>query len=237
MAFDPSNLNFKKQLSSLIGFDKYGIDQMRSVEWGRKYLWAVRFLNAGRGIGDVPPAPFNDFFPASDVEFPIVNLNSFNFELGQSGYRIPQRSESRQISITFFDDINSNLLKWFRDWIEIDILNRGRFISCLNDNHYLSEIDSSRSEDSFGLVRRVHPTRVIQIEQLLPDLEPTGISYNLYVYPEGEINFTGASASEATTYTVNFVIVGEKDQAKIEKNSKQESKLKQTGIKTLGRFI
>jgi hypothetical protein len=232
MAFDPTNLNFKKQLSSLIGFDKFGIDQMRSVEWGRKYLWAIKFLDTNVEL----PTVFKDYFPASDVEFPVGSLDSFGFDLAQSSYKVPQRSQIKQMSVTFFDDINGSLLKWFRDWIEIDILNFGQFISCINDEHHILEEQSGQTTDSFGAERKVSPVRTIQIDQLKPDLEPTGLSYILKIYPEGEINFTGASASEATTYTVNFVIVGE-NRPPVSAKKSNTDKLKDLGVKTLGRFL
>jgi hypothetical protein len=236
MAFDPTNLNFQKQLSDVIGFDNYGVDQLRTVEWGRKYLWAVRFLSSGKGARDIPPPPFNDFFPASDVEFPLFSLDSYALDMGQSSYKIPQRSQVRQLSITFFDDVNSTLLKWFRDWVEIDILNKGKFVSCLRDDHNLDTIENGL-KDSFGNGGVVRPVRVIQVEQLTPQLEPTGLAYNLHIYPEGEINFVGASASEAQTYTVNFVIVGETQQKQKEKEGSNVNKLKDLGVKTLGRFL
>jgi len=233
MAFDPTNLNFQKQLSSLIGFDNYGVDQLRSVEWGRKYLWAVKFLDTTATL----PDPFKEFFPASNVEFPVGSLDSFSFDLAQSSYKIPQRSQIRQMSITFFDSVDGALLKWFKDWIHIDILNFGEFVSCINDEHLISEDSGKgRDRDSFGKQRKVAPIRTIQVEQLKPDLEPTGLTYILKVYPEGEINFVGSSASEATTYTVNFVIVGENKPPASSKKSNTE-KLSNLGVKTLGRFL
>lgn len=232
MAFDPTNLNFQKQLTNLIGFDNYGVDQLRSVEWGRKYLWAVKFLDTTATL----PDPFKEFFPASDVEFPVGSLDSFSFDLAQSAYKIPQRGQIKQMSITFFDNINGSLLKWFKDWIEIDILNFGQYVSCINDDHAIFEYEGGRTADSFGVKRKVAPIRTIQVEQLKPNLEPTGLTYILKVYPEGEINFVGSSASEATTYTVNFVIVGENKPPTSSKKSNID-KLSDLGVKTLGRFL
>ena len=224
-----NNLNFQKTLSSLIGFDKYGMDRLRAVEWGRKYLWAIKFLERPVSIGSIPPEPFNDYFPASDIDLEIANVDSHPMSFGQKDYKIPIRSGTKQLSITFFDDTNSTLLKWMRDWIEKDILNDGNFVSCLYDSHEIT--------DSFGKRRSVAPYRTVEIVQLTPFMEETGIRYELEIYPEGNINFNGASQSEATTYTMNFVIVGEKFEANKKDQRSAIDKAADIGRKTLGRFI
>ena len=235
MAINLKNLNFQKLVSELVGFDEYGIDQIRTVEWGRRYLWGIKFLSTTNSTAALPPAPFDSFFPASDVEFPVSVLDSYSFEYAQSSYKIPKQSSVKQISITFFDDTESKLMRWLKDWVEIDLLNFGNFVSCLEDDHKISDIRLGAT-DSFGNDRQIAPVRTVEIQQLSPSFEPTGLKFLFDIYPEGEINFSGTSASEANTYAINFVVVGEKSTNNIDDRTPTK-KLKDLGIKTLGRFI
>jgi hypothetical protein len=153
--------------------------------------------------------------------------------MAQSSYKIPQRGGIKQVSITFYDDINSTLMRWFRDWVEIDIKNKGKFISCINDDHSLASINAV---DSFGnSTRNVTPVRAVRIEQLNASLQPTGLTYELKVYPEGDLNFSGGSTSEVNAYTINFVIVGDKTEQS--KGRAKKDILANESIKLLGRFV
>jgi len=48
------------------------IDQIRSVEWGKKYLWDIQFPDA--------PAPFDVFFPAADLDETPAVLESYTLQ-------------------------------------------------------------------------------------------------------------------------------------------------------------
>jgi hypothetical protein len=224
-----NNLIFRKTLSSLLGFDKYGMDRLRAVEWGRKYLWAIKFLERPSSVGSIPPEPFNDYFPASDVTLEVSNLESYIITMGQSEYKVPIRNGSKTLNITFFDDKDSTLMKWLRDWIELDILNEGKFISCLRDFHQVS--------DSFGVTRPVAVYRTVELVQLTPFMEETGVRHVLHVYPESNLEFSGESMAAAITYSMTFSIVGEEFEPSQKDKRSAVDKAKDIGIKTLGRFI
>lgn len=206
----------------------YGIGQLRNIEWGVKYRWAVRFLEP------LPPEPFERFFPASDIDFPEATLDSFTFVQGQTDLKVPQRQTVREMSLTFYDNENSALVNWLKDWIKIDIFNDGKFVSCLRDDH---PIEGQRIVE-FERDSRVYPVRTLQFVKLNSDLEPIdGTEQILDVYPEGTINFNGSSASEALLYTINFVIVGERLDKARGSNSEYLNRQSRGLTKILGRFI
>jgi hypothetical protein len=177
------------------------IDQIRLIDWGKKFNWAVSFkepkINDSRFEGG--------FFPASDISVIGATLDSYNFDMGQSTYAIPQRSTTRRLTMTFYDTKEHTLLAWLKTWIRIDILNNGQFLSCLKDSH------PPVVQNDFTYPR-VYPTRQVEVIKLDNDLTPLENTRAIYtVYPEGEIEDAGSSSSEFTTYTITFVIVGESD--------------------------
>jgi hypothetical protein len=216
--------SFKKIIEDKLGLKSFGIGNLRQVEWGRRYLWAVRFTEPK------PPAPFDTFFPASDITIPEFSVDSFNFDQGQSSFRVPQRTQIREISMTFYDDSNGTLFNWFKSWINVDILNDGKYVSCLMDEH-------APERPVYGQTR-VFPIRTIEVQKLDAGLEPVAGGIKVYtVYPEGTIEFVGGSASEANTYTVTFNVVGEADPT-ISKVAPDKFKAAvNKGVQLLGRFF
>ena len=199
-------LNLDRNIDKVLGLDDVGIGNLRFTEWGKKYLWDVKFDIASRTVRD-ELGKFKDFFPASDVEVLTANIDSLPFDLHLSAFKIPQKSEIKDITLTFYDDEANTLFRWFSDWMNLDILNNGNFISALNDDHRISEIEPGLT-DSFGSDREVWPIRAMQIRRLDSMMKP--ISQNTYlVYPEGQLTYNGSSASEAVIYTLKFIILGE----------------------------
>ena len=220
MAFGIPNL--ERELSLFLEGSS-GITTVRAVEYDKRFLWAVDFVN-----GFTPPQPFDQFFPASEVTFTMANLNTKNIVYGQSEIEIPANESPREVSITFYDDQSQTLLRWFKDWIQLDIKNNGQFMSGLNDNH------QSVSADSFGNSRAVEPMRQIRLTHL--DAYRTQNSlYNYLVYPKGSIDFLGSQASEATEYTIQFVIVD--DLSAKPKNKAIGGFSFETVKQVLGRFL
>ena len=114
------------------------IENIRSVQWGAKYLWDIRFpdLNiSGLNIKGAPH-PFNTWFPASDVSEDIGNVNTYDFETPQSSFKIAKNSSSLQVRVTFFDDEKNTLLNWLDTWVNKDIFNRDK-----NEGNYVSTLD------------------------------------------------------------------------------------------------
>lgn len=189
-----------------------GITAIRSVEWAKSYLWAIDFVaGSSNAIGPscAPPAPFDALFPASDVTLNIGTIVSDEREFGQTSISFPKRSSQFTMTVTFFDDQKLTLHKWFKDWINIDILNNGDFISGLNDSH-------APVVPTFDKRNRVFPSREVRLV-MLDAYRKEVTNYHLRIYPTGAINWVGSQGSQATQYTVSFNIVedlGKKNTAK-----------------------
>ena len=176
-----------------------GISALRNVDWDRKYLWLIEFEKSGI----VPPSPFNDWFPASTVTVNDTSQSKEEFKFGQVHLAIPTgQSSAPTMSITFYDDVNRILQKWFTDWIKLDIQNNGEYISGLDDTHI------AESSDSFGVYRNVSPVRAVNLIYLNLDRSNFKVK-KYYIVPDGEFSKELSQASEAMEYTLSFNIVGE----------------------------
>lgn len=176
-----------------------GISTVRSVDWDRRYLWLAEFDKDTL----LPPAPFKEWFPANSVSINDTSQSKEEFKFGQQHLSIPtSQSGASTLSITFYDDINRTLQKWFTDWIRLDIQNNGQYISGLDDDH------DAEAADSFGTQRRVWPVRTINIIYLNLD-RSNYITKRYSIVPDGDFSKELSQASEAVEYTLTFSIVGE----------------------------
>ena len=173
-----------------------GIETIRSVNWEKKFLWTLDFVDFK------PPKPFDAFFPASDVSFPVGIIEDLTFDYGQSDFRFPIKSKSKELSITFYDDEERTLLRWMRDWMELDLMNYGQFVSGLEDNHTTVE------PDMIGNKRPVVPIRHVRLA-LLQHYKREVIAFDFKIYPVGELTYNGSQESGAGTYTMTFVVAEE----------------------------
>jgi hypothetical protein len=157
------------------------VEQLRAVEWGAKYLWDIKFEPTQ---GAPLPTPFNEWFPAIDVEEDLSHVDSYSFETAQDTVKVPMHSTSLGLRVTFLDDSNHSLLNWFKDWMNLTIFNDGKFVSSVNSS-----------------IRQITLLKLNQRKEV--------VSNNVYwVYPEGTITFSGDGTSDHVTYNVHFVIVG-----------------------------
>jgi hypothetical protein len=161
------------------------IDQLRTIEWGKEYLWDIQFPSA--------PSPFNNWFPASNVEFPTATLKSKTFTGALSEYSIPIGTGEHKITITFLDDINHTLLDWLTAWINTTVVN-------IEGHAYVKTLDEAKNK---VFIARLGNDRNA--------LSVGGVAYieGFWVYPEGSPVFKGGSDSKPFTYSQDFVIIGE----------------------------
>jgi len=218
--------NIEQSISKFLE-GKNGITSIRSVDWDKKYLWVVDFKDTGANACN-PPAPFDDFFPANDITIPMATMESKIFDFPQMTVKIPVGQTVSDITITFYDDEKKSLLLWLRDWINLDLMNDGRFVSGLLDKHPLVT-----GSDSFGVKRNVKPIRPLRVAMLDSYRDEVQV-YQFQVYPDGNLDWNAGQASDAQSYTITFTVVD----VKSEKDRKSFSVFSLSGIKeTLGRFI
>lgn len=98
--------------------------QLRTIDWGKTYLWEVVFPDA--------PQPFNKWFPASDIEEPQWNLETETKSIGFTSVELPIGTSSKDVKITFYDSQKFAIHDWLRKWVESEILNNGQYIGYLS---------------------------------------------------------------------------------------------------------
>jgi hypothetical protein len=165
------------------------IDSIRSVEWGRSYLWDCKF---GSGVEvspssqiKVPKYPFNTWFPATEVRENLFTLNSKEITGHLSTYKLPQSTSLFTVELTFIDDYKDSLSDWITEWVNKKVLG--------SDKGYL-----------YPLEEVVAPLYIAKLNLDRVPLHTAGY----IVYPEGELFYHGQSEGGTHTYQVTFIIVG-----------------------------
>jgi hypothetical protein len=163
------------------------------MEWSRSYLWDVRFPDA--------PPPFDEWFPATEVEENIATLVSQDFEIGNTTIKIPRATTLFDIKLTFHDDANHTLSNWIASWINDEIMNGGVCTRRVSDEW----INSDGSKGS--------TCKPLYVAKLNSMRETISLKHYL-VYPDGAIYYSGNSQSEVDRYQVTFIIAGKYTEAK-----------------------
>lgn len=189
------NLKIGSQLKEFAGINKETNDLIRSIEFDKKYLWRVKFLpEISLNALNVPPY-FIGFFPVQEITIDQAMLNSGEENFYLSALKFPKNTSPKSIKISFLDDDKASMNKWFTDWIELDILNCGRFISCIFDKH--------KRVKGFG---NVQPLRKIMVEKL--DVEGNPIYASMYdVVPASNFVWGGNQESALQSYDMELTII------------------------------
>lgn len=156
------------------------IDQMRSVEWDKSYLWDVRF-NDPALLG----SSFNQqtWFPASDFTENSNTGSSLAIPYYMSTYKFPQAAAPTDITMSIYDDDKGTLYKWLTDWY---------------DAVYDTSTGTMMLQDA---VREMSVLKLNVQRQIVK-------STLYYVYPEGAIVCAYSSSSEAKKYELTFSVAG-----------------------------
>lgn len=174
-----SDLDQVRKLTGFGGSYLFNLSQLRRIEWGRTYTWDIRFPDA--------PAPFNAFFPATDVSEPVATLQWTAQNYFLDVYRFPHNKLQKDLRISFLDDQNGTLLSWLKNWIEVTIFNQGKAVSPIGTQ---------------GVCKRVLISKLDSYRNIVK-------TSSYLVFPEGIIDYIGGSQSDHVTYTVNFVVAGD----------------------------
>lgn len=153
------------------------MDQLRSIEWGKTWLWEVRFTGEG-----APPTPFNDWFPAVEVTENLFACDPLDIQYFNSKYQVPLSTSFFTIRVAFLDDINHTLESWIRDWVNKTIF-PGNWTATLEEC-----------------------TRILQVIKLTNLRKPLK-SRSYLVFPRGTVDFVGNTNPEVPRLDVEFVAV------------------------------
>lgn len=155
------------------------LEQIRNVEWSRTYLWDIQFPEA--------PTPFNDWFPAVDVEYDIYSHTPYTVNAGQSTFKIPKASEALGVRVTFNDNVDNVLADWMEEWVQFTILG-GRL--------WAASLDEAVKE--------------VRIARLGMDRIPTtGGLRSYWVMPEDTLIWRGTSDAGVNQYQISLHIAGD----------------------------
>ena len=101
--------------------------RMRRVQWSSSIQWSVHFLKSDETDPRIqlPPEPFADWVPATEVEENIFTLNNHSYEAYMSSYEFPMTSAVFDVNVTFVDDERSTFHEWLADWVNNGILRGG----------------------------------------------------------------------------------------------------------------
>lgn len=179
------------------GFDH---NVLRNLTFGRRFDWEIelterpggdslfRELSAELYRGVKSDDPRSIFLPAQTVEYPRASVQSKEFE--ELRVKFPEGVQARMMTITFFDNAEYSLMRFFDRWMNNEISRGGDFLVA-----YLGDIVREITVNKFapGKIGRNTPVD----------------SKRYLVYPDGELpESLDSSASDAYTFPVQFVIAG-----------------------------
>lgn len=173
------------------------IRQMENFDPARSWLWDLSFQfrpftqasNSAKvtGVGDLGsyiPQKVVSWIPADTLTRTLSIVESLDFPAGQTNFKIPQGTSSKDININFIDDYQSSIKDWLQTWMDNIILCNG------NGVNYLSEIYD-----------------ILTIKDLLPD-HTVRKTYQICVYPEGPLTEMNTSDSSIKVYSQTFIVCG-----------------------------
>ena len=156
------------------------LDQIRNINWGKKYLWDIKFPTA--------TPPFDSWFPASDIDVGEAILDTYSIEYYNRAFEVPMMAGQFELRVTFYDDSKFTLYKWLRNWVNNEILNFNQ------NNPWVSRLEES--------VKSVHLLKLNDQKEII---EPKAY----LVYPKLTLSWEGTSVPDAQQYQVPFIIAGE----------------------------
>lgn len=159
------------------------IEQIRSIDWGRKQDWDLKFPDA--------PAPFREWFPAVDVEEPLAIHEVETLQISNTSIQIPSRTSVLNLKITFYDDERATLATWIKTWMES-----------------MTSVGGIQ-----GVVTPVNnATRDVTIIKKSMNKGQTLKTTTYKVFPTGDITYNGTSEAGVPMYSQTFVVVSRSEQ-------------------------
>lgn len=179
--------NLTKLVDNALGLNDVGIGRLRSTEWAKKYLWELKFVNAisnDQVQNPTPNSPFDEWFPAIDIEENVANLETLTKDVYGTNFSIPLKGSLKTMKITFLDDINHTVFNFMRNWINVEILNNGLYTSTLEKS--IKAVQVNQLNNARGMVE----------------------STTYAIFPQGSLTRVGSSSSDGQAYSMDFTIAG-----------------------------
>lgn len=151
------------------------LTKVRSIQWGTNYNWDIKFDDA--------PSPFNEWFPATDIDLNTGDGVPYTYMPSRKDYKIPLMGSSGTITLTYKDDDKNTLYEWINKWFNNIYMGAGGVLS-------LKESVKKLTVLRLNTKKQITDTTVY------------------YVYPYGDDSYKGSSEPDLMTYTRTFYIAG-----------------------------
>jgi len=171
------------------------INQLRSIEWSKRYLWEVYFVKPDLS----PAAPFDKWLPAISCSDEDTNITAKVISANMTDFAIPLEQKKKEFKISFIDDINLTIYSWFRRWVEVDIFNAGSGMSAIENC-----------------------TRLIRLNKFDNNLDIISAREYL-VFPISVSIFSGSSEDTPHTVEVTLQKIGRNTQTLFETDSERSA--------------
>ena len=159
--------------------------QIRRIEWGAKHLWDLQFSDPS------PPSPFNEWFPAVTVSENVYTMENHDVQFYLSNFSLPQKTAEFNLSVTYQDDVNLTLLRWFSDWVNVGILNEEKLVTPLAE-----------------CARKLTLRYLGYDLKAATDIDDQPLETTYYVIPDGSANYEGEGDGGGHQYQLELKIVG-----------------------------
>lgn len=172
---------------------------LRSVRWGKSYLWDIRFPveeAVNPSIYLPPPRPpdmFQNWFPAYTVIEPVFSIKSYSINTSIVDFSIPLRTSYSGLTISFYDTVWDLCRNWLWAWTQ-------HMFSANTEQQYLPQ---------GGLATRTLAECVRYVDVMrLTEYGSIAWARRYLVYPNDDMNANLNSESGAMDYTATFNVVG-----------------------------
>lgn len=159
-------------------------DEIRKVDYARSFDWGINF-DKNSGL----TSPFNNWFPAVEVDWNVLNIETKTFDVPLGNFSIPIGLGENNLRITFHDSYDHIIFNWLENWGK-QIANRGTGIAPLES-----------------------ACKTIFIKRLSPFGDKTGnkpvLESRVYkIHPYQNLLDNLSQDSKAKVFSVDFKIVG-----------------------------
>lgn len=169
------------------------VNQMQKANFGLKHLWDIKFIDP------VLIGPFSEWFPATEINLELFNVNSYQIKTNIGTVSIPANKVvgDNQFTATFYDDERGSVEAWLEDWVEHAMFYKS------NDHNY-TVVGTLDECARLVEIQRLNTMK----EEIRVQLTDKLWTRKVAVYPEGSLSYIGESEVGIHTYTLNFKIVG-----------------------------
>lgn len=150
--------------------------QLRLIQWKTTDLWDIKI----EGV----PAPFNDWFPATDITVNNQTGSTFDIPSPHISFAIPSGTNSGDLSITTIDDERDTIYNWYKD-----------LCAKIYTPTYVLPLEDS--------IVKIYVVKYNSYKEPVSHIEYECV-------PDGNTSWSGSSTREITSLNLNFKIVRQK---------------------------